>query len=131
MEDQAKNQQKVTPLTILLIGSGAFFSGAVIVGSAHFYGTAKQLSSEGISTSTRLQAFPIAAKALFLSTCLSLVVATGATAGWRLMGGEHVDSTELAHFSQFVKVAEEQRVCLYLSNVSLLSSYISLYTTVV
>ena len=131
MGDQAKDQQKVTPMTILLIGSGAFFGGALIVGSAHFYGTAKQLSSEGISTSTRLQAFPIAAKALFLSTCFSIVLATGATAGWKLMGGEHVTSTELAHFSKFAKVAEEQRVSLYLSNVSLLSSYISLYTTVV
>ena len=115
MEDRTKNQKKVTPISVLLIGSGAFFSGAIVVGSAHFYGTAKQLSSEGISTSTRLQAFPIAAKALFLSTCLSLVLATGATAGWKLMGGEHVNSTELAHFSKFIDIAEEQRVGLYLT----------------
>lgn len=110
MEDQTKNQQQVTPISIMLIGSGAFFGGAIVVGGAHFYGTAKQMSSEGISTSTRLQAFPIAAKALFLSTCLSLVLATGATAGWKLMGGEHVKSTELAHFSKFIEIAEEQRV---------------------
>lgn len=115
-DDDGMNDEKntVTPLKVILAGTGVLASGAVITGTAHYHGTAKQLKTEGIPASARHRAFPLAAKALGLSTIMCLSLAAGASVFWKLMGGEYKADARVATVSAAVQLVNEQRVRILL-----------------
>ncbi|CAK0740769.1 hypothetical protein CVIRNUC_001275 [Coccomyxa viridis] len=76
--------KQITQATGTWIALTALVGGALCAGIAHYAGTAKALREEGIDPAARLRAFPIAVKALAVST-----VVTGAVGAVAIIGLKH------------------------------------------
>jgi len=107
-------QNEVTPSSMLLIGGFTFSLAAIATGMAHYAGTAKRLSEEGIPLTARQQAFPIAFKALVASTVGCMCLGGIAMLGFMTAGGDYKSSVDVS-LSDAIAVARQQRVRLIVS----------------
>jgi hypothetical protein len=117
---ESTSQHALTPYSLLSIGSAAFAGAAVLTGTMHYYGTAKALSKEGIPPSSRYQAFPVAAKALTVSTLGCVLF--GALAAWGMSSFGQVAYKELSagvSISDAISLAKQQRVRFYIPLVQI------------
>lgn len=119
---ESTSQHALTPYSLLSIGSAAFAGAAVLTGTMHYYGTAKALSKEGIPPSSRYQAFPVAAKALAVSTLGCVLF--GALAAWGMTSFGQVAYKDTAGVSipDAISLAKQQRVRFYIPLAQINSS---------
>ncbi len=103
----------LTPYSFLSIGSVAFAGTAVLTGTMHYYGTAKALSKEGISPSSRYQALPVAAKAFAVSTVGCVLFGALAAWGFTSFGQVAYKESTGVSLSDALSLAKRQRVRLY------------------
>lgn len=94
---------------MIVSGAAVFAGAAAIVGTAHWHSTAKQLKEEGISSSARQRALPLATKALLASTLGCVAVGGMAAVAFSVLGGEYKGSTSVGSFSKAMELVKEQR----------------------
>lgn len=108
--ENPKEARKITPFETGLIGAAVLAAGAFASGAAHYTSTAKKLTEEGIPAGARLRAFPLAARALGVSTVLCAAMGGAALAAWNFAGLESRPVAEVATFRDAVALARQQRV---------------------
>jgi len=108
MTDIAHKAQKVSPVHSTAAGLAAFIGGAAIAGGCHYVATAKRLAEEGIDPRQRVKAFPVAVKALGVST---IVCSTFGACAWFAMKqtGMFKPVAEVASFHDTIAMAQQQR----------------------
>ena len=111
--DNILKQSEVTPFSVFLIGGATFSVAALATGVAHYAGTAKRLSEEGIPLAARQQAFPLAFKALFASTIGCVFLGGIGMLGYMTAGGDYKSSVDVS-LSDAIAVARHQRVRCFL-----------------
>jgi hypothetical protein len=108
-QESIKAGRKITPLETGLLGAAVLAAGAFASGAAHYTSTAKKLTEEGIPASARLKAFPLAARALAVSTVLCAAMGGAALAAWHFAGLESRPVADVATFRDAVALAKQQR----------------------
>jgi hypothetical protein len=110
MGEVEDTKRVVTPAEATLAGAAVLVAAAVAAGGAHFVGSAKKLAEEGVEARARVQAMPLAIKALAASTLMCVVMAGVGAAGWKLLGGEARPAAGVATIPQALALAKQQRV---------------------
>jgi hypothetical protein len=85
----------LTPSSMALVGSSVLVGSAIGTALLHYKSSEKKLLEEGVSTTARRAALPLATRALLASTIGCAVIGGIATVGYTVMGGEYLGSTRV------------------------------------
>lgn len=107
--NKASGSREVKPLQLVGAGALALSLGALLGFSSHYFGTAKELTEEGINPKTRLRVLPVAAKALAASSLMCGVLGLIAVGGWKLAGLQYKEIAEVSSWQDALNLAQQQR----------------------
>ena len=85
----------LTPSTMALVGSSVLVGSAIGTALLHYKASEKKLLEEGVPTTARRAALPLATRALLASAMGCIVIGGIATVGYTMMGGEYLGSTRV------------------------------------
>mmetsp|Transcript_15108 Transcript_15108/g.45618 ORF Transcript_15108/g.45618 Transcript_15108/m.45618 type:complete len:149 (-) Transcript_15108:487-933(-) len=99
---------QITMWTGALAGVAALIGGAVLTGYGHYTATGKALKEEGLDPKIRLKAVPVAARALAITSLVSVTVAGAAL--WTMQQTlQPRDVTEVATLADALAAVRQQR----------------------
>ncbi|KAK9868540.1 hypothetical protein WJX84_000782 [Apatococcus fuscideae] len=105
------HDRDLSPLQGALCGIGAMLASALAVGAAHFRFTGKQLVAEGIDLKSRARAFPVAGRALAVSSGICI---TAGLAGVLILQNLDIKRRDVARVSvpEAIHIVKDQQVVL-------------------
>lgn len=85
----------MTPSSMALAGTSVLVGSAVGTAMLHYKSSEKKLLEEGIPTSARRAALPLASRALLSSTIGCVIIGGMSILAYNIMGGEYTRSTRV------------------------------------